>query len=756
MNDVLQKALSHHFHYTSFRPGQREIITKLLAGENVLGILSTGGGKSVTYQLPAMMLPGIALVISPLISLMIDQVQQLRKRGWRNVAYVNSALEMSEVKRLLQEIGQGAYKLLYISPEKVQQPAIQKLLARRGVSLVAVDEAHCISQWGHDFRTDYLRLGPVIEALGKPPVLAVTATATQLVQEEICRLLHIRQENVISLSVNRPNIALDIIHADSELDKQTAILEQIERLQPPGIVYCSTRQAAEQLAAACLARGMDRVHAYHGGLSAMERVLLQEQFTNGQLDCMIATNAFGMGIDKADIRYVLHYQFPASIEAYTQEIGRIGRDGADGYAALFYHPDDIALHWRMIDHEYPSEAQMQLFVKRLDVSRSEGLRKLSYQEVLQDLDIGETALRLLFFYAEQAGLVSEVYATKEGIQYHLHQQDLDQVVQKMSRQLEQAKLAKYEKLRSMHKWLVDDGCYRAVTGVLRRKSSRENDGELLQFLRSHAGEVRQEALRRAEAYTSHLGPSERIGQAAANKVLTYPIITSFSRRRERSVNMNIQSNDPRSEQSDLAIQEQPTLPPRREKHRTKPTIRTPHLLRWGIYVFVAFFLALMVYEITQAFFLKKDSYAASVTAGKNAEKVPSATTQQQGAGGAKPSTDVKAAAATTSAPQATPAVAKTQAASGTPAVAKPQAAPATPAVTKPQPAPTKPAVKKKPAAKPKTIRYVVKKGDTLYKLARSYYYSTSQGVSRIARYNGLSPQAELVEGTVLYIPLPSK
>lgn len=209
--DLLTEALRRHFGYDAFRPGQREIISRLLQGKNVLGLLATGGGKSLTYQLPALLLPGVVVVVSPLISLMVDQVQQLRASRKIPAAYLNSTLDPADARQIMRDIGSGACKLLYVSPEKLQQSAVQETLRRAGVSLVAIDEAHCISQWGHDFRTDYLRLPDVIEKLGRPPVLAVTATATTAVREEICRLLKIEPEDVVALPLNRANIAIDVI-----------------------------------------------------------------------------------------------------------------------------------------------------------------------------------------------------------------------------------------------------------------------------------------------------------------------------------------------------------------------------------------------------------------------------------------------------------------------------------------------------------------------------------------------------------------
>ncbi|WP_312108654.1 RecQ family ATP-dependent DNA helicase [Brevibacillus reuszeri] len=403
MSDLLQRALSKHFGHPSFRPGQEDMIRRVMSGRNVLGLLATGGGKSVTYQLPALLLPGMTIVVSPLISLMIDQVQQLRVRSRIPVAYINSSQDPAESRELLREIGAGKFKLLYISPEKLQQPYVQEVLRRARVSLVAIDEAHCISQWGHDFRTDYLRLPEVIKKLGNPPVLAVTATATKAVRNEICDLLNVSGEDVIVQPLNRANIAQDLVVTNDEGERRERVLEMMNTLEGPGIVYCSTRQAVEVLTATYQLEGNRRVHGYHGGMNSMERMLIQQQFLANELDIIVATNAFGMGIDKSDIRFVIHYQLPASMEAYAQEIGRVGRDGRPGYAVLFCGMEDVQIHQHMLEREYPSQLQVQQFCQLL----STGTQITS--EALASIDISEEMAGLLSFYTEKAA-----YSSKPG------------------------------------------------------------------------------------------------------------------------------------------------------------------------------------------------------------------------------------------------------------------------------------------------------------------------------------------------------
>lgn len=443
--NIVYNKLKLHFGYDTFRPGQESIIERVLMGRNVLGLLATGGGKSVTYQLPALILPGLTVVVSPLISLMVDQVQQLRSKRKIAATYLNSMQDAAESRETLRGLGEGVYKLLYISPEKLQQPYVQQVLKRAQVSLIAIDEAHCISQWGHDFRTDYLRLPDVVKQLGAPPVLAVTATATTAVREEICSLFSITKEDVVVHSLNRANIAYDLVEVTGESERRQYVFDQIDRLQGPGIVYCSTRQAVDVLTASYQLDGSKRVHGYHGGMNSMERMLVQSQFLAGELDVIIATNAFGMGIDKPDIRYVIHYQMPASLEAYAQEIGRIGRDGKPGYALLFFSWDDLQIHQHMLEKEYPTQAQVQ---------RYEQLCKSGNpltNEALAMMDLSEEMAALLAFYTEKVLANTQVAATGE-VSSH---------APIIWQETEKRKSFKQKKLSEMLSYVKEENCLRA-------------------------------------------------------------------------------------------------------------------------------------------------------------------------------------------------------------------------------------------------------------------------------------------------------
>lgn len=440
MNGMLLEKLQAHFGHSAFRAGQEEVIARVMEGRNVLAILATGGGKSVTYQLPALLLPGITVVVSPLIALMMDQVQQLRTRRKIPAAYLNSSQDYNESREVLRELSNGAYKLLYVSPEKLQQPFVQSVLKRLGVSLVAIDEAHCISQWGHDFRTDYLRLPDTIRQLGNPPVLAVTATATSDVRKEIGELFQIDPGDMIVQALNRTNIALDLIAVREEGERREQVLRMMDELEGPGIVYCSTRQAVEVLVASYQLEGSKRIHGYHGGMESMERVLIQTQFLADELDVIVATNAFGMGIDKPNIRYVIHYQMPASMEAYAQEIGRVGRDGEPGYAVLFHVGDDWQIHQHMVEKEYPTQAQVMQFYHWLHSASDNPIAS----EALAAADMTEDMVQLLTFYAEQTGIHSEVAATAEAKVDH---------VRRIWEQTEKRKRLKKQKLYEMQSYV---------------------------------------------------------------------------------------------------------------------------------------------------------------------------------------------------------------------------------------------------------------------------------------------------------------
>ncbi|MGM0124500.1 ATP-dependent DNA helicase RecQ [Enterococcus sp. AZ194] len=333
----LEKALFQHFGYSSFRFGQKEIVTNLLTKQSTMAVLPTGTGKSLCYQLTGYLMEGLVVVVCPLISLMEDQVTQLQRKGEKRVIAFNSLLSREEKELVLSNISN--YKFMYFSPEMLSQKEVVRALAHVGVSLFVIDEAHCVSQWGVDFRPEYRQLGEVIQQLDQPITLALTATATAQVREDIQTVLFKDEPKQVIESVNRKNISLFVEQTEDKLASLRVLLPQ---MVGSGLIYCATRKQVEQLYQEL--KGECSVGFYHGGLEPSQRKQLQQQFLENQLTILIATNAFGMGIDKSDIRFVIHYDLPDSMENYVQEIGRAGRDQKASQAILLYQAGDERIH----------------------------------------------------------------------------------------------------------------------------------------------------------------------------------------------------------------------------------------------------------------------------------------------------------------------------------------------------------------------------------------------------------------------------
>jgi ATP-dependent DNA helicase RecQ len=339
--DDLTRQLSEQFGFAKFRPGQEEVIRAVLAGRDAMAVMPTGLGKSLCYQLPATLLPGLTLVISPLIALMQDQVAAMRQRKIAAAAF-HSGLTGFEKSRVIQDLQQRRLQLLYLAPERMQHEGFLQLLRSLWVSLLVVDEAHCISQWGHDFRPDYLKIGRLRQELTNPPCLALTATATTRVQTDLCKRLSLRDPFRLVTGFRRANLALSVRPCQSRQEK-LATLERLVRETENGtiLIYCATRRAVEE-AAEWLGQSHQSVGYYHAGLSDEERQLVHDDFRRGTLRILAATNAFGMGIDKSDVRLVVHFDIPGSVEAYYQEVGRAGRDGRPAACVLLFHERDLA------------------------------------------------------------------------------------------------------------------------------------------------------------------------------------------------------------------------------------------------------------------------------------------------------------------------------------------------------------------------------------------------------------------------------
>lgn len=348
------EALTRYFGYDSFRPGQQGIVEALLAGRDVLGVMPTGAGKSVCYQIPAALSPGITLVISPLISLMRDQVDALNDLGLP-AAFINTTQTPDEQAMVFAQAAAGQIKLLYVAPERLETGRFRDFAARTPISLIAVDEAHCVSQWGQDFRSSYLGIGDFIAGLPqRPPVGAFTATATERVRRDIVGLLGLRNPAVTVTGFDRPNLYFDVVKLETKYKAAWVARYVADHPDESGIVYCATRKTTEALTDTLNQMGHPAV-AYHGGMSPDAREAAQRDFITDKVPVVVATNAFGMGIDKSNVRYVIHHNLPESIEAYYQEAGRAGRDGEPSRCTLLWNESDIVTRRRLLDNDYENE-----------------------------------------------------------------------------------------------------------------------------------------------------------------------------------------------------------------------------------------------------------------------------------------------------------------------------------------------------------------------------------------------------------------
>ncbi len=334
----VQQTLRTYFGFDELRPGQDEVVQAVMAGRDAMGIMPTGGGKSLCYQLPALCRPGLTVVVSPLIALMKDQVDALQARGIPAAA-INSSLGTEEYRQVMQALRCGELKIVYVAPERFAQEGFMTLLRGLQISLLAVDEAHCLSQWGHDFRPDYLRLGRVREALGYPQTVALTATATAHVREDILTTLQLKEPAVVISGFARDNLDFAITHCESRKAKFERIQQVVSRWKT-GIIYCSTRKNVMLVFEELSSRHVNVV-AYHAGMTDEEREFSQNAFVSGRADVVVATNAFGMGIDRSDVRFVVHFEIPGSVEAFYQEAGRAGRDGNPSACELLFNHADL-------------------------------------------------------------------------------------------------------------------------------------------------------------------------------------------------------------------------------------------------------------------------------------------------------------------------------------------------------------------------------------------------------------------------------
>lgn len=391
----LEQLLEQNFGFTSFRTGQREVISSVLEGNHTLAMLPTGTGKSLCYQFPTYILKKPTLIVSPLLSLMQDQAEQLKLGGEKKVLTFNSFLTNQEKKNALNQL--HTYRFIFISPEMLGLDYVIQAIRRIGIGLFVIDEAHCISQWGYDFRPDYLNLGEVRQQLGNPLTLALTATATKEVRNDIIENLKIRNASQVVSTVDRHNISLIVEKISTYEEKLEKLVALIHQFSGSGIIYFSSRKATEDVCEFLQSKGFKDVSYYHGAMEQDQRMLIQQQFISGQLRLICATSAFGMGVNKSDVRFVIHFHLPSTMEAYVQEIGRAGRDGKQSIAVLLYSTGDEGLPLHLFEQQFPTDFQIEEMYSYVTVEGIE-LNRLSVLEkelLMQRLSLNEIQFRIL-------------------------------------------------------------------------------------------------------------------------------------------------------------------------------------------------------------------------------------------------------------------------------------------------------------------------------------------------------------------------
>ncbi|NOT60911.1 MAG: RecQ family ATP-dependent DNA helicase [Acidobacteria bacterium] len=527
-----QLALEKHFNFSRFREGQAEVVRAVLAGFDTIVVMPTGGGKSLCYQLPALLFPGTTIVVSPLIALMKDQVDALIAREI-DVTFINSSLDGEEQYARMRAMQQGKYKLVYIAPERFRNTRFVEAMRVVRVSLFAVDEAHCVSQWGHDFRPDYLRLKDAIADLAlngqRPQVIALTATATPTVREDIAKQLALLNPASFVAGFDRHNLNLRVVQCKTDDERKRRVVQIAKQATGPGIVYAATRKAVEEVAGLLKANDVN-AEGYHAGLNERVRTQMQERFMGGELQAIAATNAFGMGIDKSDLRYVTHYNSPGSLEAYYQEVGRAGRDGLPSIFTLLFSYKDKMVHDYFIENNYPPRELIESVYQVIFQQDLEYVR-LSAKEIGKSLGIkSDMCINSSLIVLEKAGHIERLQGSNEDGGRGVRMVD-GEVVGKLRvnwSELRRREDAERRKLRDMFDFAYHEKCLRQF--ILRYFGDKKETTNC-RCSNCHPGKLAAKLLKATTAETTEVEEAEVTTRALtdAEHVVVRKILSCVAR-----------------------------------------------------------------------------------------------------------------------------------------------------------------------------------------------------------------------------------